>query len=171
MECLLKYIFIHSFYAPTHIRTYAHTHIRTYAFLNMDIPNVDIFINGFLGDPFRSDKPENMRNGGVCLYFKEHSPIKERKNLELLPETIIAEIKLNRKKMFFVLSYCRPNLSSAYYDQFTDSIEKIYECINKENPSVTILTGDFNARSLHFGKMTLIAVKVVFLIIFFCQII
>ena len=103
------------------------------SFLNKDIPNVDIFINGFSGDPFRSDKPGNMRNGGGCLYFKEHLPIKERKDLILLPETIVAEIKLKRKKVFSVLSYCLPNLSSVDYDQFTDSIEKIYECINKEN--------------------------------------
>ena len=53
------------------------------------------------------DKVSNIRNWGVCLYFKESLPIKERRDLEILPETIAAEIKLNRKKVFFVLSYCR----------------------------------------------------------------
>ena len=46
--------------------------------LNKDIPNDDIYINGFSPEPFHSDKPENSRNGGVCLYFKDNLPIHER---------------------------------------------------------------------------------------------
>ena len=62
--------------------------------LTGNISNDDIFINGFSPDPFRSDKAPNTRNGGVCLYFKESLPIKERCDLEILPETIVTEIKL-----------------------------------------------------------------------------
>ena len=120
-------------------------------FLN-DISNDDILIRGFSPDPFRADKPVNIRNGGVCLYFKENLPIKERIDLEIIPETIVAEVKLNRKKIFFVLSYCQPNLSSAEYDEYVKSLEQLYERINKENPAVTILTGDFNARSPLFWE-------------------
>ena len=72
------------------------------SFLSNTIPNEDIFINGFSPDPFRADKPINVRNGGVCLYYKENLPIKQRCDLELLPETIVAEVKLNR--IFFSLS-------------------------------------------------------------------
>ena len=122
------------------------------SFLNNTTPNEDIFIQGFSADPFRADKPINIRNGGVCLYFKEHLPIKERKDLEIIPETVVAEINLNRKKVFFVLSYCRPNLSSAEYNLYTKSLENIYESIVKEKPSITILAGDFNARSPIFWE-------------------
>ena len=97
--------------------------------------------------------------------------IKERKDLGLLPETIVVEMKLNRRKVFFVLSYCHPNLYSAYYDQFTGSIEKIYECINKENPSVTILTGDFNASSPLFWENDIGSSGGRLFIIFLCQVI
>ena len=79
-------------------------------------------------------------------------PIKERFDLETLPETIVAEIKLNRKKIFFVLSYCHPNLSSTEFEEYTNSLEHIYGCISKENPAVTIITGDFNARSPLFWE-------------------
>ena len=120
--------------------------------LNKDIMNDDILINGFSPEPFRADKPENIRNGGVCLYFKENLPIKERRDLEILPETIVAEIKLNRKKIFFVLSYCHPDLLSTEFDEYVKSLEHIYECINKENPAVSIITGDFNARSPLFWE-------------------
>ena len=44
--------------------------------LNSIISNKDIVIDGFAPDPFRSDKNVNIRNGGVCLYFKENLSIK-----------------------------------------------------------------------------------------------
>ena len=63
-----------------------------------NIPNNDIFINGFSPDPFRADKP--ARNGGVCVYYKENLPIRQRCDLQTLPETIVAEVRINRKKKF-----------------------------------------------------------------------
>ena len=44
------------------------------------------------------------------VYFKESLPIKERCELEIIPETIVAERKFNRKKILIVLSYVHPNL-------------------------------------------------------------
>ena len=120
--------------------------------LTKNISNQDILINGFSPDPFRSDKDSDTRNGGVCLYFKESLPIKERCDLEILPETIVAEIKLNRKKVFIVLSYRHPNMSNDDIVEYTRLLENIYESIRKENPSVSILCGDFNARSPLFWE-------------------
>ena len=81
------------------------------------------------------------------MYFKEGLPIKERHDLETLPETIVAEIKLNRKNIFFVLSHCHPNFSYREYEEYINYLEHIYGCLGKENPAVTIISGDFNARS------------------------
>ena len=67
--------------------------------LTKNILDQDILINGFSPDPFRSDKDSDTRNEGVCLYFKESLPIKESYDLEILPEAIVAEIKLSRKKL------------------------------------------------------------------------
>ena len=53
---------------------------------NKDIVKGDILINGFSPDPLRVDKPENIRN-----------------DLEILPEPIVAENKLNRKNIFIVI--------------------------------------------------------------------
>ena len=72
--------------------------------LTNKISNHDILINGFSPDTFRSDKDFNTKNRGDCLYFKESLPIIVC-DLELLPETIVAEITSNRKKVFIVLSY------------------------------------------------------------------
>ena len=80
--------------------------------LTNTISNHDILIKGFSPSPFRSDKDFNTRNGGVCLYFKESLPIREICYLEILPETIVAEITLKRKKVFIVLSHHHPNMSN-----------------------------------------------------------
>ena len=120
--------------------------------LTSDIMNENIFIEGFAADPLRADKSVNIRNGGVCLYFKEDLPITQRCDLETLPETIVAEVKLNRKKIFLVLSYCHPTLTKEDFDNYTTGLENIYKNINKENPAITIITGDFNARSPLFWE-------------------
>ena len=120
--------------------------------LTEGIPNENIHIDGFSPDPIRADKPDDTRNGGVCLYFKENLPIRSRTDLATLPETIVAEIKLNRKKIFFVLSYRHPNTSNAELNEYVKSLENIYEKINLENPSITILSGDFNASSPLFWE-------------------
>ena len=120
--------------------------------LTSDITNESIFIDGFSPDPIRADKADDTRNGGVCLYFRENLPVKSRPDLASIPETLVAEIKLNRKKIFFVLSYRHPSTPLEEFCDYVKSLETIYENINRENPSVTIISGDFNARSPLFWE-------------------
>ena len=120
--------------------------------LTENISNEDILMNGFSPDPFRSDKDPDTRNGGVCMYFKEYLLINEGCDLEILPETIVAEIKLERKKVFIVLSYRHPNMSNEELVEYMSLLENIYKHIRKENPTVSILCGDFNARSPLFWE-------------------
>ena len=120
--------------------------------LNSGIPNDSILVEGFSPDPFRADKADGTRNGGVCLYYREDLPIKSRNDLAIIPETVVAEIKLNRKKIFFVLSYRHPNIPMAEFKNYVNSLETILEMANKENPSAIILSGDFNARSPLFWE-------------------
>ena len=119
--------------------------------LNENISNEDIFINVFSPDSLRSDKSSTTKNGGVCLYFKESLPIKERPDLEILPETIVAEIKLNRKKCL-LFSHTVTKLPNKEFVEYLHSLEKIYESIRKENPSVSVICGDFNSRSPLFWE-------------------
>ena len=94
----------------------------------------------------------NNQNGGVCICFKENLPIKERFYLEILEEIIDIESNLNRKKIFIVLSYCQPQLPNHEFDDYINSLEKIYDCMKKEYPAITIVTGDFNSRSTLFWE-------------------
>ena len=123
------------------------------SFLTNKVSDKDLCINGFSPEPFRADCPDNTSHGGVCLYFKEHLPIKERKDLTALDETIVAEINLKRKKIFFVLSYRSPSKSTN--PEVLDYISKLSTTlvnIRKEKHSLIVLAGDFNARSRLFGK-------------------
>ena len=95
--------------------------------LTKDIPNGNIFINGFSPEPFRSDKQVNAHNGGVCMYYKENLAIKQRKDLELINETIVAEITLKRnKKVLIVLCYRHPSQSTDELNEYMIPLNVIY---------------------------------------------
>ena len=120
--------------------------VETY--LNKDILDSKLKIQGFSPEPFRADSPSTARpQGGVCLYFNENLPIKNRSDLIDLEETILAEIKLEGKKIFVLLSYRSPSQSSTDLDNYCDKIQKILDKTNKEKPHLIVLSGDFNARS------------------------
>ena len=67
-------------------------------FLNNTVKDDDIFIEGFSKTVFRSDHPGGDKVGGVCIYFEENLPIKRRKDLEIMQESVVTKINLNRKK-------------------------------------------------------------------------
>ena len=115
--------------------------------LDQSISNEDISIEGFSREIFRSDHPSNSKIGGTCLYFREGLPIKRRGDLEELQESIVTEITISRKKVFFVTLYRSPSQNSAQFEVFLDKLQRIVEKIQAENPHSLILTGDFNCRS------------------------
>ena len=66
---------------------------------------------------------------------------------------MVVEIRQkNNKKLFFVVSYRHPNLSSEETDIYFSSLNNIIEKIDSEKPIGIILTGDFNARSSFFWE-------------------
>ena len=120
------------------------------SFLNDKTVKNDLDIHGFYKNPIRADCPQanNHPQGGVCLYYRENLPLKHRKDLQLIDETIVCEIKLDRtKKLFFILSYRSPSQDNAQTRNYFKNLDKIITEIKKENPATIVLTGDLNARS------------------------
>ena len=115
--------------------------------LDRTISNDEIFIEGFSREIFRSDHPSNTKVGGACVYFRASLPIKRRGDLEELQESIVTEIIISRKKVFFVTLYRSPSQNSVQFEVFLDKLQRIVEKIQAENPHSLILTGDFNCRS------------------------
>ena len=87
------------------------------------------------------------QSGGVCLYFKENLPIKRRKDLEILQETVISEISLGRRKVFFIVVYRSPDQTKDEFDIFCEKLQDTLYSIKDEKPHCIILTGDLNCRS------------------------
>ena len=119
------------------------------SYLSEDINNEQIKIHGFSPDPLRADCKENGRSkGGVVLYYKPNVPIKERADLTLnFDETVVAEIQLKNKKVFFVVTYRSPSQTSEQCGKYFANLETLYSKLIKEKPHTIVLTGDYNARS------------------------
>ena len=118
-------------------------------YLTDSITDSQIEINGFSSTPLRADCKDITKRtkGGVCLYYKDHLPLKRRSDLEFLDECIVTEISLKRKKIFFVLLYRTPSQNRTQLSQFISNLQKPIDKLSNEKPTNIILTGDFNARS------------------------
>ena len=125
---------------------------ETYLGPNTEIEHLEI--PGFNHLPLRADcsDHEGRPKGGVCLYYKDHLPIKRREDLCSLEETIVVEVRLkNNKKVFLILTYRSPSKSSNQeIDNFCTNLSLMIDKMKEENPLSIILTGDFNGRSPHF---------------------
>ena len=70
-------------------------------FIDSTIPDddVNIQINGYslLG----ADHPNNIKHGGVCIYFKESLPLIRRNDLTNLKDCPVTGINVNNEKYFF----------------------------------------------------------------------
>ena len=77
-------------------------------FLDSIIPNDDlnIQINGY--SLLRADRPNNIKRGGVCIYFKESLPLIRRNDLTNIKDFLVTEINLNNEKCFFTCLYRSP---------------------------------------------------------------
>jgi len=79
------------------------------------------------------------------LYHKNDLPVKNCIDLQI-PNTIVAEISISKKKMFFITSHRKPSQSNPEFSTYCDHLDSIFDKIALENPFKTIITGDFNAK-------------------------
>ena len=112
--------------------------------LKSNIPDDKIEIEGF--STLRNDLPNNDRCGGVLLYYKNDLSVKNRPDLCQMSNTIVAEFSISKKKVFLVVSYRKPSQSAQDFTTYCEQLDHIIEKINLENPFMTILTGDYNAK-------------------------
>ena len=100
----------------------------------------------------KDNHPQNVKSGGVGLYIKDSLPSKNRSDLVTLPECIVYEIQLNRKKYFFAVIYRSPSQGPEEFDNFTINFELMLSKMHAENPFCVIITGDFNCRSTQWWE-------------------
>ena len=101
-------------------------------------------INGY--KLMRCDHPNNIKRGGVAIYYKETLPIRFC-NIAFLDECLVFELCIENRICFFVLLYRSPSQSSHEFDTFCSNLEKTLNHIVSFSPYLVFLVGDFNARS------------------------
>ena len=101
------------------------------AYLDSSVPNESISLTGFSKEIYRSDHPNDVKRGGVCLYFKDSLAIKQRKDLQILDECIIYELTIGREKVFFVVVYRSPSQNAESFYSFLENLDLIIQNLKK----------------------------------------
>ena len=104
-----------------------------------------ISVNGY--DFIKCNNTLNIRRGGVALYIKNSIPKRQRSDMATLPESIVCELSLDRKKYFFVVLYRSPSQNHQEFSDFMNNFELMVSKMSAEEPYACIVTGDFNCRS------------------------
>ena len=122
-----------------------HLFAVTESALHKNIPNDQIDIPGF--NAIRNDLPENDSHGGVLIFHRADLGVKHRLDLQNHANTLVLELSLSRKKVFFVLVYRKFSQTPEEFIIFTEKMDELLTNIEMENPYMTLACGDFSAHS------------------------
>ena len=94
----------------------------------------------------RSDRPDDVKRGGVCTYNKKKQSTR-RINILHICQSVVCEVITQRYKGQIVVIYQSPCQSWAEFDNFLSRLGQLVNYIENLNPPLTIMLCDFNARS------------------------
>ena len=92
----------------------------------------------------RVDHPDNIKRGGVCIYYKESLPVRVI-NTTYFKEALLLEMSCNSKNVMVSVIYRSPNQSNDEFEVFLSNFQMLLDEINNRKPSLSVITGDFNA--------------------------
>ena len=97
----------------------------------------------------REDHPSNSKRGGVCVYYKSSLPFRVI-NVKYLQESISFELRIGGKCCKFSCLYRSPSQTQDEHETFLKKVtlDKIHE----NNPFMTVVLGDFNAKFNNWCK-------------------
>ena len=98
----------------------------------------------------RSDHPQNLKRGGVCMLYKEHFSFILRTDITFLKECIVGEIKVKNSKCFITCVYRSPNQYADEMKDFLSGLEQTCTSIALESPLCSCIVGDFNAKTTNW---------------------
>ena len=100
----------------------------------------------------KNNHPQDIKRGCVGLYVKESLPSKDCFDLVTLPECVVSEIQMNRKKYFFVVIYRSPSQDQMEFDDFTINFELLLSKLHAENRHCVVIAVDFNCCSTQWWE-------------------
>ena len=95
-----------------------------------------------------------LRTSGVLFHLEGSLPVRVI-NLPYLHEVLLLELNDQNKTIMVSSLYCSPSQNSKEFKSFLTDFEHWFK-----KPSVSVILGDFNARSSHGGLMTLMQQRV-----------
>ena len=116
------------------------------SYLNSENFSSDDNLNVTGYNMIRADHPSGSRRGGVCIYYKESLPIKML-NIYYLQECICFDLKIGNKLCSITSLNRPPSQTADEFDNFLNKLNLTLESVIQRNPFLTVVTGDFNARS------------------------
>ena len=136
LSLLTAYNLVHSFDIICLSETY----------LNAETPPNDASLELPGYNLFRSDHPSNNKRGGVCVYYKSTLPLRVL-NISNLDECINFEVSIANKICRFIRFYRSPSQKQGEFQEFKSSLEINLDTLSANNPFLTVMIGDFNAKS------------------------
>ena len=94
----------------------------------------------------RADHSNNIKRGGVCIYYKESVSVRVI-SVPYLKEALLLQMSYSNKKVIVSVIYRSPSQNNSEFDLFLSNFEKLLSGINKHKPFLSVITGDLNARS------------------------
>ena len=97
--------------------------IRTY--LSISIPDNLIDIRGY--KLVCADHPDNIKRGGVCIYYEESLPVRVI-SLPYFKEALLLEMSHNNKKV--IHSFCHLSFPKSKNDEFDIFLTNFQKLLN-----------------------------------------
>ena len=120
-------------------------------YLNSEIPsdNKNLEKPGY--NLVREDYPSNSKFGGLCVYYKSSLPFRVI-NVKYLQQSISFELRIGSKCCKFSCLYWSPSQTQDEFETFLKNFELTLDKIHENNPFMTVVLGDFNAKSNNWCK-------------------
>lgn len=95
-----------------------------------------------------ANHPDDVAHGGVGLFYKDSLPVVFRDDLSF-DESIVLELRFQRKKIFFTVLYRSPSHkhNTPQFTDFLENFKNLHTSISSEHPYAMFFTGDFNGHS------------------------
>ena len=115
-------------------------------YLDSSFPNDDPRLNLPGYNVVRTDNPNNVKRGGVWVYFKESLSVGSVTSL-YIKECLLLEVFIQNKKSYVVSLYRSPSQAQDQFNEFFLNFEQLLCDIISCNSSFLLIAGDFNART------------------------
>ena len=100
----------------------------------------------------RADYPGNVKRRGVCTYFKKSLSTRLLDVPSNSDECFLCEVSYKNKKCFIATLYRSPSQSREEFEKLLCNFEVLIKAIFNQKDAISIIMGDFNARSSNWCK-------------------